>query len=372
MLSKIQYLVLSDIHLGHTKNKTDNIIKNLNHFFKTYHKDIIECKVIFISGDVFDRLLTTKSVEYRHSMAWLSNLLLFCKEHDIALRILYGTPSHDMEQISAFEEIAKKLYPEADFKYNNTLSIEYMDKLGISVLYVPDEWRHDAKDTYKEALALMKEKSLAQVDIAIMHGCFGYQMPMVKDKSFCHLESNYLDIVKFYITIGHIHTSSTYERIIAPGSFDRLAHGEEEAKGGIICTICADGTMSFKFLQNIHSCIFKSIDYIGRLEADIVSDLKKELKKLPIGSHIRLLVDNDSNLLKNLRDLLANYPDYNIKFKTDNTVVKKIDILELAKIETIAITANNIEDLLLKEVQLDSSELAIFKEELKLAIGDLW
>ena len=130
--------------------------------------------------------------------------------------------------------------------------------------------------------------------------------------------------------------------------------------------------MSFKFLQNIHSCIFKSIDYIGRLEADIVSDLKKELKKLPIGSHIRLLVDNDSNLLKNLRDLLANYPDYNIKFKTDNTVVKKIDILELAKIETIAITANNIEDLLLKEVQLDSSELTIFKEELKLAIGDLW
>ena len=130
--------------------------------------------------------------------------------------------------------------------------------------------------------------------------------------------------------------------------------------------------MSFKFLENIHSCIFKSIDYIGRLEADIVSDLKKELKKLPIGSHIRLLVDNDSNLLKNLRDLLANYPDYNIKFKTDNTIVKKIDILELAKIETIAITANNIEDLLLKEVQLDSSELAIFKEELKLAIGDLW
>ena len=128
MLSKIQYLVLSDIHLGHTKNKTDNIIKNLNHFFKAYHKDIIQCKVIFISGDVFDRLLTTKSVEYRHSMAWLSNLLLFCKEHDIALRILYGTPSHDMEQISAFEEVAKKLYPEADFKYINTLSIEYMDR----------------------------------------------------------------------------------------------------------------------------------------------------------------------------------------------------------------------------------------------------
>ena len=369
MQSKISYLVLSDIHLGHSKNKTNNIINNLNHFFKTYHKEIISCDIIFIAGDVFDRLLTTKSIEYRSSMAWLSNLLLFCKENNIILRILYGTPSHDMEQVSAFEEIAKKLYPEADFKYIHTLSIEHIDKLDIDVLYVPDEWRHNASDTYKEVKELLKEKSLAEVDIAIMHGCFNYQMPMVKEKSFCHNESDYLDIVRYYINIGHIHTSSTYERIIAQGSFDRLAHGEEEPKGGVICYINSDRTMSFKFLPNIHSCIFKTLDYTNKEEVDILVDLKKQLRNLPKYSHIRLLVDNNNNLLKNLRDLIASYPDYIIKFKTDTVVNNKVDILEVAKFETLTITPTNIESLMLSELSnLDSNQLSIFKNELKLAM----
>lgn len=368
MKEKIKYLVLSDIHLGHSKNKTEHIIKNLNYFFRVNHKEIVDCDIIFLSGDVFDKLLTTKSLEYRSSMAWLSNLLLFCKENDIVLRILYGTPSHDMEQISAFEEIAKKLYPEADFKYMNILSIEKIDKLGISVLYVPDEWRHKASDTFQEVQQLLKDNSLAQVDLAIMHGCFNYQMPMLKEKPFCHNESDYLDIVKYYITIGHIHNSSTYERIIAPGSFDRLAHGEEEPKGAILATITNDGKMSFKFIPNEHSCIFKTIDYRDMLETDILTDLKKVLRKIPNQSHIRLLVNNDNSLLKNLKEFSSNYPNIYIKFKTDSTVIKKIDILETVEIKTLSITPDNIKDLMLKDLNLSKQELIIFEEELGFAM----
>ena len=75
-----------------------------------------------------------------------------------------------------------------------------------------------------------------EVDIAIMHGQFHYQFPRIKLDS-SHDEQEYLNMVKHYIHIGHIHTHSSYDRIIAQGSFDRIAHGEEENKGCVVAKI---------------------------------------------------------------------------------------------------------------------------------------
>ena len=75
-----------------------------------------------------------------------------------------------------------------------------MEDLDIHILYVPDEWRHKASDTLTCVRDLLKEKSISQVDIAVMHGCFRFQMPMLEGMKFVHKESDYLDIVKYYIT----------------------------------------------------------------------------------------------------------------------------------------------------------------------------
>ena len=342
MKAKIKYLVLSDIHLGHPKNHTENIINNLNDFFIKYAKELNDLDILFIAGDVFDRLLSSRSMEYRLIMAWLSNILLWCRDNNIMFRILYGTPSHDNDQIASFTEVAKKLAPDADYKYINTLSIEKIEKLGISVLYVPDEWRHEASDTYQEVLNLLKENQLAEVDIAIMHGCFRFQMPILDGMKFVHKESDYLDIVKYYITIGHIHTPNAYERILAPGSF--------------------------KFLENTKALIFKTLTYLEDTESDIVNNLKKELKKLPKGSYIRIEIKNDNTLLKNLKEFITAYPDYHIKFKTENEVIKKIDILETVESKAFEININNIKELMMKELLLNPHELVIFNEELESAI----
>ena len=366
---KIKYLVLSDIHLGHPRNKTYEILRNLNSFFLDYNKEILECDIIFIAGDVFDRLLTTKSLEYKEIMGWLSNLLVFCFKHKIKLRILYGTPSHDCDQILAFAEIAKTLEPEADFKYINTLEIENMKDLGINILYVPDEFRHNAKETLQEVKKLLASYGLRQVDIAIMHGCFKYQLPIAKDMIFTHEESEYLDIVKYYINIGHIHTSSSYERILAPGSFDRLAHNEEENKGGLLCSIKSDGNMKFTFLKNNYSKIFKTFNYLNRTEEDILKSLRKDLKNIPKESYIRLEIDNDNKLIKSVKEIASLYPDLYIKIKVDTESTKGISIssiLNKIKIETIEITKENIEKLMLENLDLDTKELEIFKEEMRL------
>lgn len=367
MKKDIKYLVLSDIHLGHPNNKTHEIISNLNKFFTIYSKDLVNLDLIILAGDVFDRLLSTRSIEYKQILSWLSNLLLYCKENNIILRILYGTPSHDNDQIAGFTEVASKLAPTADYKYISVLDIEYIPLLDINILYVPDEWKPNADDTYQDVLKLMKEKGLHQVDIAIMHGCFKYQLPMV-DLPFRHTESSYLDIVKYYITIGHVHTPSAYERILAPGSFDRLVHGEEECKGGLLCRLFTDGTMSFKFLKNNYAKTFKTLIYSGLDETTIVNKLKNDLKGLKDDSYVRIEVDNDVKLLSNLKTFLHNYPKLNIKFKTDKTILEEVDIVKTSDLHTFEINIDNIEELMLKELNLNKDELVIFKRELERAI----
>lgn len=365
MNKDIKYLVMSDIHLGHSRNKTKDIITNLNLFLYEYDEDLKNLDIIFLAGDIFDKLLTTKSEEYILSLKWLTTLLIYCKERNIKLRILEGTPSHDSGQAEAFVEVAKKLEYKVDFKYINILDIEYIKDLGINVLYIPDEWKHDSKETFKEVKELLKEKSLSEVDIAIMHGCFRYQLPFNPNAKFLHIESDYLDIVRYYITIGHIHTGSAYERILAPGSFDRLAHGEEEKKGALLCTIKKDRKMEFKFLENKYALLFKTFSYQEENETEIIKDLKLQLKKLPEGSFIRILLKNDNNLIKSIKTFLSVYVNYNIKIDIDEKVIKKLNIDDLLKRDnkTFEINKNNIEELInleLNELNLENS----FKEDI--------
>lgn len=371
MKKDINYLVLTDIHLGHPRNHTDNIIFNLERFFITYHKELVKLDILFIAGDIFDRLLSSRSIEYRHIMTWLSNTLLWCRDNGIKLRILYGTPSHDNDQVASFTDVASKLAPDADYKYINTLYIEHMVDLDINILYVPDEFRHKASDTYLEVGKLLKESKLAEVDIAIMHGCFSYQMPILKDMDFVHKESDYLDIVKHYIAIGHIHTSSVYERIIAPGSFDRLAHGEEENKGAILFHLGKDGNDSFKFLENSKALPFLTYSYSNETETEILKDLKKKVARLPNGSNIRVELRNDTELLKNLKSIVDIYPNLVFKFKTNTEVIKKIDILETVENKAFAITKDNIVKLMEDELELNKEEKEIFNKELEDAISSL-
>ena len=126
--------------------------------------------------------------------------------------------------------------------------------------------------------------------------------------------------------------------------------------------------MDFKFLENTKAMIFKTLTYLDQSEADIVNNLKKELKKLPKGSYIRIEIKNDNTLLKNLKEFITAYPDYRIKFKTENEIIKKIDILETVESKAFEININNIKELMMKELVLSSQELLIFNEELDSAI----
>lgn len=370
-MKDIKYLVLSDIHLGHRNNKTLDIVNNLIYYFKVNNKLFKTLDIIFLAGDVFDRLLSTNSEEYLLAVEWLSSLISYCKLNNIKLRLLEGTPSHDWKQSKVVTTILQRLDINIDFKYIESVSIEKMSDLGINILYIPDEANHKATDTLDEVSELLVKNNLSQVDIAIMHGQFNYQLPILLECS--HDENSYLDIVKYYISIGHVHTASVFKRILAEGSFDRLTHGEEEDKGGMVITIGDDP--SFEFIVNKKAKIFKTLDVKNHNEP--LKYIINMLKGIPSGGFIRILAERDSDMkviLKEIQDRYKNY-SFKIEYNDENDVaLESMNIDNSVNIETFEITKDNIAGLLFKELgkhKLDNKLMDIGMLELDGVLNEL-
>lgn len=363
-----KYLVISDIHLGHPINKTPYIVENLNKFFDTYSKDLKYINAIFIAGDIFDRLLVNSSHDYILASEWLTNIVNMCKTNKIKLRILEGTPSHDWKQAKLITSIINKLNIEVDYLYIDTLTIEYLKNENLYILYIPDEYKPKAETTLEEVKSKLKEYNIKQADIAIMHGQFHYQLPMIKLES-SHTEEEYLNLVKHYISVGHIHTPSVYSRILAQGSFDRLQHNEEENKGAMLITIFDDKEQdTYKFLVNKNAMIFKTIKFEDEPLDKIINKTKKILDKLPLFSNVRLICNNEEYLNTAVKTLAKEYTGIRLKaerIKKNNQVVKLIkkEIID----NSLVITKDNIKELLFKEIEkhnLNNEEINVLNLEL--------
>jgi len=326
MRKNISILNLSDIHLGHDVNKTENIILNLKRFFKTYHSQIVKVNMIIISGDVFDRLLSSNGADNLMINKWLAELVKFCSNYNIKLRDLEGTPSHEWKQFKNIYNIIDTLNLKVDFKYMENLEIEYIEEYNMNILYIPDEWAPSPEQLLKEVKFKLKEHKLDKVEVAVMHGAFNFQLPDFID----HLlePKDYLDIVKGPIIIGHVHDRNRYKRILVPGSFDALTHGDDgKAKGGLLIDLnIEDFTFTYKFLENKFRLRFSSIDVTGK---DIETIKKILLKKQDkVKQHIRLISDGKDNLETAISELQLLVPLIKLGYKNKNKKVSHSSINE--------------------------------------------
>lgn len=357
MKTKLKYLVLSDIHLGHRVNKTENIYHNMIAFFVSHDELIKDIDFLFIAGDIFDNFLTSYSKDYLLATHTLTYIINWCKQYKVRLRILEGTPSHDWKQSQVITSVIEKLHIDIDYLYVDDLYIEQNKEFGINILYIPDEYNPKASVTLKQVKNLMKTNNLQQVDIGIFHGQFHYQLPMIKLES-SHDEKEYLNIVKYYISIGHIHTHSHYDRIIAQGSFDRLTHGEEEDKGGVLIKIDLEKeTSEWLFLKNKHAMIFKTFDLTN--STDIDNDIRKCLKSTPKYSSVRFIVNDKDKTLEKLQEFKRITKDYIIKIVVPDikTLSYGDQLLNEQKIISFSITKDNIETLVKSELETKYSDV---------------
>jgi len=350
-MSKLKLAVVSDIHLGSRRNETEFIIANLDRAFPD-NAETADLDLIVLAGDVFDRLLSLSDDCVYAIDSWIVRLLRLCKKHDIVLRVLYGTPSHDREQSQRFVHLNEEAHIGADLQYVTDLSIEYIARFDINVLYVPDEWEEDPAETLAQVKELMASRNLTVVDYAFMHGNFGYQLPsMIKTPR--HSEEEYLRLVDKLIFIGHIHTYSRYDRIIAQGSFDRLSHGEEEAKGHVRAVVRSRDDYELMFVENTGARKYISID-CERLTLEDTSQRALTVSdSLPDGSRIRLICSKDNPILMEMDQLVRHRP----LIKWDK-LVRNTDEIEYVKDEEIndefipiSITRENIIKLVMPRVQ---------------------
>ena len=351
MTDEFRIAVVSDIHLGGKRNKTEDIIYALKRAFPDT-QETAELSMVVFAGDVFDRLLEYPDEDVSHIEIWIYEFLNLCSKNNTVVRVLEGTPSHDRFQSEAFVRINHTAHFEVDLKYFKALDIEYIEKFGYTFLYVPDEWEVTTDKTLDDVKSLMKSKNLSQVDFAIMHGNFDYQLPTHIKKIPRHNSDEYLKLVKYYIFIGHIHIFSCKDRIIAQGSFDRLAHGEEGPKGHVRAVINDDGEKEFFFCENKLARIYKTFKcYKYNLE-ETLQYLKKKVEKLPTKSCVRVEANHDHPIFSNMNQLVALYPTivWTKLPKSDEIENEIIDSDEVEEYTQITINKDNVVSLLMNRL----------------------
>lgn len=357
---RVRYLDISDVHLGHDRNPTRNIVQNLRTYFSDYKSTSPFAKVdiIFITGDLFDQLVDIGGTAFYEALGFISELIGFCERNRIKLRVLEGTPSHDRQQSRLIESVASVMESKADVKWIKTLMVEKMDDLDLSILYIPDEYTSSAETTFQLVQELFRDLGIDKVDLAQMHGVFKYQMEGIPGNHDTHDEEAYLRIVEHFINIGHHHTKTSYRRIVAQGSFDRLAHGQEEAKGGVLMTIRDDGEDYYEFIENTNAMIFKTIDVrFAELERSI-AQVERELSRLPNDSYVRIKASKLHPMFAYIPELRKRFPFLHIEKLSKEEEQEKSQASE----QVISVTYNvveirpeNVIDLIIEEITSQNS-----------------
>lgn len=221
-------LWFSDQHTLHNNTPTHHVLRNASQFLTRSH-NLEEVDLVVFGGDFYERLVDASHPDMRLTQHWIREFLLKCLEHNVIVRVLEGTSSHDREQP---ENFVVQCPDGLNLKWVKELSYEYIEELGIDMIYVPDNMSGISPDTiWNQALELLSANGVKEVDYVWFHGAFEYQIPL-KFSKHSHSEVRWQSIVKRNIFAGHVHKPSKYGKIRVSGSFDRTAHGEEHPKGG--------------------------------------------------------------------------------------------------------------------------------------------
>lgn len=305
---RFRFISFGDVHLAHPRTPTTLVLNNLT-TYAVNDKVFKDLDLCFITGDLFDLLLSNNDPRLYEIHRWLTYLMRMCAKHDVLLRIVEGTPSHDRGQSIFLPEQAKNAEIPVDLHYASTLSIEYIPRFDIHILYVPDKWRTDTSETLTEVKALLAQHSLTQVDFAVMHGAFEYQLPAIVPEP-SHDSDEYLALVRYFILIGHVHKATQLERILAAGSFDRDGHGSEEAKGYFDVTIRGVDNSTITWVENKGAKRYISIDCTGLETREAMVAIDNVVRVSPPQSAIRIQCFAGDAIVKAYKELREHFPQH--------------------------------------------------------------
>jgi len=299
-LSILNIISASDFHIGHSKTSADVMHSNLKKYL--YPQLTEDIDLFIISGDFFHTLLDMNSESGYRAALIIEELKKICFKNKIFLRVLRGTFTHDRHQNQFFniETNEKRIGKDLAVRVFSQLKIEWIEELGISVLYVPDDLPYDEPLT--QIIECISESPYDKVDIASMHCYFDHLLPrgIPRRPHNCYDADTISKYVNGPILNGHIHTKCVYKKIVTNGSFDRTAHGEEEDKGFFKLIYDTNSKeVIFDFIVNEGATLFKSI-YLDNTKVtldefpNIVKDILNNNKSSSDRVFLRVVSDDSS------------------------------------------------------------------------------
>jgi DNA repair exonuclease SbcCD nuclease subunit len=354
-----RYVEFGDVHLGHRQTPAGHIIKNLD----TLVNDQVlqEIDMLIIAGDLFDRQLNNGDEVVHQINKWITMLLYRCAAYNVMIRIVEGTPSHDREQSRFFVEQATNAKIPVDLHYTKHLSIEYIERLDAHFLYVPDKHHPSTAVTLNCVKEEMAKLGLQQVDFAIMHGAFSYQLPSIVEEP-THDENAYLELVKHHILIGHVHIMTVHDRILAAGSFDRICHNDEIPKGMFKVDVREDGTYTATFVENKGAKQYVTLEVHDQDTKQLHHTVQSRLATLPPGSAVRLRCNPNDVATGDIDSFRMQYPKYEWLCVIEKPTDRKNSALESLKnfnlSEFTPITKDTILDLIIPELERYTADAA--------------
>lgn len=348
------YISLGDVHLGHRLTPATHVIRNLQRLITD---DLLKkLDMIIITGDLFDRQLNNGDEDVNAINRWITILLYKCAAYDVHLYIVEGTPSHDRKQSQFFIEQKVNANIPVDLHYAKELEIIYNERFGAHFLFIPDKWHPSTAVTLGQVEAKMKELGIKQVDFAIMHGAFTYQLPSIVEEP-THDQFAYLALVKHQILIGHVHNMTVYEdKIYAAGSFDRICHADEIPKGMFHFEVRKDDSFTATFVENKWARRYVTWEVHGLDTKELNYLIKDRIATLPKGSSIRLRCESGDVANGDLDSYRREYQAYDWQITVEKATTKKNTVMESIRnfdmSQFVPITKDNILELLLYELEL--------------------
>lgn len=272
MTDPIRMLFGSDFHFGVPTMDQEDMA---DAFASTIFPMIPDTDIVFINGDFFDTLVIFDNHGFDPIYTTILRLFQLCEQHQVALRVLQGTWTHDRNQCKRFEAFYRNSHATFDFKFVDGISfdtIQVRDRT-LKFMYVQDDLPYKSSD---EVVAVIQDRLLERgwdsVDYGCMHGFFDFTFPknVSQDNVIVFREDQFPFVTKL-IDVGHVHQHRIEGKVISNGSFDRLVFGDEDPKGCIRVLDYPDHYTA-QFVQNKKAAVFDTLVFGSEDTTETIRD----------------------------------------------------------------------------------------------------
>jgi len=205
----MKIILASDLHMLHDTVPTSKVLGFVDDI-KMHHSD---ADVLILAGDQFDKVVPYENKDIPLIHDKFIDLANFCKDKNISIYVLKGTPSHDGNQNIALVATMTSVYD--DVTYIDKLTT--LDVKGYNIAFYPDPGQITFDSVLRE-LSVLKD-----IDILVTHMAYTYNSA---HKAID--EKEVVKIPKYGLISGHVHQHSIHyedEKFICSiSSYERLGH----------------------------------------------------------------------------------------------------------------------------------------------------